>query len=98
MATREIFVTSVNGNDVKVRDLHNLKRIVNHLNRFGANIGNEFVSQTITNNPNGSVTLSLSTVSQNYVFTFTKQIETFTPQQNGARQRRGPGVPRNGRP
>jgi DhnA family fructose-bisphosphate aldolase class Ia len=91
MATREIFVTSVNGNDVKVRDLHNLKRMVNHLNRFGANIGNDFVSQSITNNPNGTVTLSLSTVSQNYVFTFTKQTETFTPHVHVPGQRRGGG-------
>jgi len=91
MATREIFVTSVNGNDVKVRDLHNLKRMVNHLNRFGANIGNDFVSQSITNNPNGTVTLSLSTVSQNYVFTFTKQTETFTPHEHVPGQRRSGG-------
>jgi DhnA family fructose-bisphosphate aldolase class Ia len=94
MATREIFVTSVNGNDVKVRDLHNLKRIVNHLNRFGANIGNDFVSQSITNNSDETVTLSLSTDSQNYVFTFTKQTETYTPQENVPGQRRGQGGPR----
>jgi len=94
MATREVYVTSVNGNDVKVRDLHNLRRLVSHLNRFGANIGSDFVSQTITNNTNGSVTLSLSTVSQNYVFTFTKRTETFTPQEHVRGQRRGPGGPR----
>ena len=94
MTTREIYVTSVNGNDVKVRDLHNLKRIVNHLNRFGANVGSDFTSQSITNNPNGTVTLSLSTVSQNYVFTFTKQTETFTPQVRVPGQRRGGGLRR----
>lgn len=91
MATREVYVTSVNGNDVKVRDLHNLRRMVNHLNRFGANIGNDFVSQSITNNPNGTVTLSLSTVSQNYTFTFTKQTETYTPQEHVPGQRRSGG-------
>jgi len=93
MATREIYVTSVNGNDVKVRDLHNLKRMVNHLNRFGANIGNNFVSQSITNNPNGTVTLSLSTDSQNFTFIFTNRTETYTPHEHvrGSGQRRGGG-------
>ena len=65
--------------------------MVNHLNRFGANIGNDFVSQSITKNPNGTITLSLSTASQNYVFNFTTQTETYIPQEHVSRngQRRG---------
>ena len=90
MPSRTFYVTSVNGKDVKVLDLHNLKRLVRHLNRNGADIPNDLVSQSLTNNPNGTVTLSLSYGSQSQTFVFTTQTESFTIQPH-VRGQRGHG-------
>lgn len=95
MPSRTFYVTSVNGKDVKVLDLHNLKRLVRHLNRNGANIPDNLVTQSLTNNPNGSVTLSLTNGSQNFTFLFSAQTETFTiqPHVRGSRPGGGPRRP-----
>ena len=95
MPSRTVYVTSVDGKDVKVLDLHNLKRLVRHLERNGVNIPDNLVSQSLVNNLNGSITLSLSDGSQNFSFVFSPQTETFTvqPHVRGQRPGRGPRRP-----
>ena len=89
MPSRTVYVTSVDGKDVKVLDLHNLRRLVRHLKRNGANIPENLVVQSLTNNPNGSVTLALSDGSQTYTFVFATQTENYTIPTGGRQQRRG---------